>query len=294
MTTINTDCRHPKAKHRHGTNVCYVADGCRCDACRDAMYRYGVQWRNSRRRRLVDATPTRDHLRYLHHDLGVSIRAISAASGVSWPVIPRILDGADRVRSDNARALLSVTLETMPDDVEIGSRGTVRRIQALSCLGYSMWRIWEELGVNAGDLINRHARNPRARIKVATAKRVDAYYQARQVPFEPSDRHERMSATKALRAAERGDWAAPAMWDDIDLDPWPVDDQDAHEVLLCLRDGLDAQETAEALGYTAPVALQSHLNHKAYRPRSGTPSLTTRMAHAALGHAIREEVMPNV
>ena len=285
MTTINAECRHPKVKHRHGTNVCYVADGCRCDACRDAMYRYGVQWRNSRRRRLVDAAPTRDHLHYLHHDLGVSIRAISAASGVSWPVIRRILDGADRVRSDNAKALLSMTLETMPDDVEIGSRGTVRRIQALSCLGYSKWRIWEELGVQAGDLVSRYAKNPRARVSVATAKRVDAYYQSHQVPFEPSDPHERMSATKARRAAERWNWVPPAMWDDIDRDPWPVDNQDAHEVLLCLRDGMDAQEVAESMGYTHPQALASMLNGRAYRKPG---SVTARLAVAELMKAIRE------
>lgn len=286
MTTINADCSHPRVKHRHGTNACYVADGCRCDPCRAAMYRYGVQWRNARKRRLVDAAPVRDHLHYLHHDLGLSVRAISEASGVSWPCIRRVLDEGGRLRSDNAKALLSVTLETLPDDVEIGSRGTVRRIQALSCLGYSTWRIWEESGVQAGDLVARYAKNPRARIKVATAKRIDAYYRSHQVPFEPSDRHERMSATKALRAAERGNWAAPAMWDDIDRDPWPVDDQDAHEVLLCLRDGLDAQETVEAMGYTHPQALVSTMNHRAYR---GPGSTTARMAYSELMKAMRTE-----
>ena len=248
------------------------------------MYRYGVRWRNRRQRRLVDSATVRDHLHYLHNDLGVSVRAISESSGVSWPAIRRVMTEGGRIRSDNAKALLAVTLETMPDDVEIGSRGTVRRIQALSCLGYSAWRVWVDTGVQASDLVYRYAQNPRARVKVATAKRIDSYYRANQVPVEPTDRHERMSATKAKRAAERGGWVPPAMWDDIDRDPWPVDNQDAHEVLLCLRDGMDAQEVAESMGYTHPKALWSMLSHRAYR----SASVTARMAYSELGRAIRE------
>lgn len=121
-------CCHREAYHEHGTRRAYVADRCRCDACREANRRYAQirakaiaygQWHP-----YVDAGPVREHLDRLRN-AGIGIERLITLSGVGSGTVRRLIYGhrttglpAPRLRSVTADRLLSLhipELETVAD-----------------------------------------------------------------------------------------------------------------------------------------------------------------------------------
>lgn len=281
---IKRDCQCPRANHQHGTHLAYLRDGCRCDECTDAVaadarqrYRreaYGI-------RNVVPHEEVVEHIQRLH-DAGMTWRQIADAAGVALRIVGKVREpGRKRIRKDLAEKLMAVTYTEAhrTQNAHVPILGPSRRLQALATQGWGNVALSEETGIPKGMIWKiQHAQ---ARYVFAKTAETIAEVYERLADVRAVGRN----TTYTRNTAAKHGWVPPAMWDDIDRDPWPVDNQDAHEVLLCLRDGMGAQEVAESMGYTHPKALWSTLGHHAYRKPG---SVTARMAYSELGKAMRE------
>lgn len=93
--------------HDHGTRACYVA-GCRRDECRAANTAYAREHRRKTTPCRVDPTVAREHIAHLVA-AGMSLRAITAASGLAWSTVQGIAAGhAEVIDEHTERALLGV------------------------------------------------------------------------------------------------------------------------------------------------------------------------------------------
>lgn len=115
-------CLHPNSHHEHGQRVTYVRDRCRCEACTAANTAYEDQRHRSTvygRESLVDARPTRDHLRRLMA-AGIGHKRVADLAGISRGVVEGVLYGhpalgrgpSRRIRPKAAAALLAVSVPT--------------------------------------------------------------------------------------------------------------------------------------------------------------------------------------
>ena len=112
---------------------------------------------------------------------------------------------AAMARYQNARVLM----EMRGERATVPAVGTIRRIQALVCMGWSMPTLSQRLGAAQPQTIQNLARKPHdARIRVATAEKIRALYDELSMLHGPN-------RVGAARAASKG-WAPPLAWDDID------------------------------------------------------------------------------
>ncbi|MBW9118861.1 hypothetical protein JNB63_02015 [Microbacterium trichothecenolyticum] len=102
----------------------------------------------------------------------------------------------------------------------VEARGTNRRLQALTAIGWTAERLGAQLGVSRDQILDWTTRD---RVTLTTHERVAALYdELSDTPAPqqtPGDRH---SASLALNRAARSGWARPIDWDDIDLDAAPA------------------------------------------------------------------------
>lgn len=259
---MKVDCSHPRANHQHGTRNAYVLDRCRCEPCRAAAAEYErlrtraiVYGRDGN---LVDAEPVREHIRRLSA-LGMGWKRVAAAAGVAHGTMYPILygkGGSDpserrpprkRVRRDIAERILAVQAELAPGS-RVPSTGTVRRLQALVAVGWSISRLARRLDMlptNLHTLVE-----DRDQVRRDTADRVAAMYDEIWDQQPPHDRgHDRAAFHRAIRHATARGWVPPAAWDDDaidDPDATPADttpdddveldqDQDLDEVAIWRR-----------------------------------------------------------
>jgi hypothetical protein len=173
------DCVHPRARHVHGTRSAYVADRCRCQACREANRRdararsraiaYG-RWQP-----YVDAGPVREHVRLLRA-AGLGIDRIVAISGVGSGTV-RLLVYGDREASAGRR-LRATTAERLLA-VEISGSGaaggalcdatqTHLQLRSLLAAGWTWAHLGELLQRDPASL-RASLRRPRVRVRTATA-----------------------------------------------------------------------------------------------------------------------------
>lgn len=221
--------------HAHGaSSECYLRHGCRDDACRAGQADRARERRREMAygaytRRHVPAGPTREYLEYLGR-CGMGTRAVEEASGVARATIAGIRWGrkigdrtvpAKRVRMSTAAKLMAVEprLELLADHALVAARGTVRRLQALQTLGWSLAQLAAELRV-AETNVSRTMRE--ARVTAAKARQVVALYDRLWDVLPPASTPTRraMVARVKARAAAAG-WVPPLGWDDIDTDPTP-------------------------------------------------------------------------
>lgn len=172
--------------------------------------RYAKRWRYDRARgitRLVDATPTVEHLKALFA-LGVSLRGAAAAAGVTPTVLSRLMHGQTKVNRVTERKVLAVTFESIlnrenPDGF-VPAIGARRRIRALLRMG------WRHEDLSAAGV---------ARSAVLLHQRggwiTRASHDAVAAAFERLCMTPGPSARTAGRAAKLG-YAPPLAWDDID------------------------------------------------------------------------------
>lgn len=206
---------------KHGTTG-YKKFGCRCYVCAWATSEYGIRQRllkaQGRWEPYVDAGPAREHLLRLISQ-GRAQRQVAAAAGVTKSLVSRLLYGHGRgrplarIRTQAAQAILALPadrpLATLP--YRVPATGTVRRIQALCFLGWSMADQAAMLGRSAGGL--------RATLRFANVHR--DHFRA------VADLYDRLSWTPApagviadrVRAdARRRGWFSPAAWDEDMID----------------------------------------------------------------------------
>ncbi|WP_394161651.1 hypothetical protein [Galactobacter valiniphilus] len=220
------DCAHPKAKHQHGTAIAYTADGCRCDACTDAVVAEA-----NRVRRLkaygrydapnwVDAAPVRKHVRRLMRQ-GHTVQGIATCAGVDMNRMRMLLWGnpssgrphSARIRGAVADRLLSCRMDwrQLHPNTSIDSTGTIRRIRALGAIGWSGKHIAELIGMRQGNFAMIQSR---PQVLVATALKVEAVYHRLAMTPAPDNQYTRRLLTMA---ATKG-WVPPLAWDDETID----------------------------------------------------------------------------
>lgn len=96
----------------------------------------------------------------------------------------------------------------------VSNVGSIRRIQALQYLGWSVPKIAEHVGISDRHLYNLH-RHPT--IYTSTAAAIAAAYERLAMLLPPeTTTGERISAVRARNHARRNGWAPPLAWDDID------------------------------------------------------------------------------
>lgn len=253
---LNEECHCQRARHRHGMRACYVADKCRCAACtranrRDAKLREYARTHGAPPP-LVDAKPARDHCLDLMA-AGMGCKTVAREAGLSKGVIQRLIWGnpdrgpSRRITRAHSDAILATGLR-VTDRYRVDALGTIRRLQALSAVGWKheLMAAWLDMSPkNFSRLIGGrqgHVAAWRAR------RTVDLYEQHWQGPAG----HPGPTA----RAATEG-WAPPLAWDDDALDdpdarpaparrPGPHRDMHAYADLLDI--GLSADEIAAHLG----------------------------------------------
>lgn len=224
---IVCDCKI--ADHEHGTRTMYTKHKCRGTACREASRVYEANRRRQRAYGIeadrVDAQPVRDHVEYLR-DNGVSYKALSEASGVGKSTIQNMLFGRKdrghepyaRVATSTAEKILAVkpTMDNMSAGRPIDSTGTVRRLQALVTIGYSLTNLGERLGVSPGNMASMMQRE---QVTVDTARKVRALYsELWDKPNQPTEWRKLSAANRSRNYAAIHGWLPPMAWDDELID----------------------------------------------------------------------------
>lgn len=207
MTAQTTDRPHGYTRYKAG---------CRCQVCVGANNDYA---RNRYKRQaygdwapLVDATPAREHLRMLMA-AGVSAKRIGAITGISLPTIGSLLGWnknrpGERTRPETERKILTLDVGAALAEIPLAdSIGTVRRIQALCAIGWSLKR-QEQMAGRAPGTFTDVSRRPL--VRAATAATVGALYDRMWDTPAPAGN----SADAARRIAASRGWAPPMAWDD--------------------------------------------------------------------------------
>jgi len=262
------DCQHPGAPHKHGTLRAYQADRCRCEACSHAQWK-SDHYRAIRRQRegalLVDATPTRLRLEHIVRTLGISALSVQKVTGISHVTVLDILGSEEgrKVYRDTERAIAAFRVEDLPPEATISAHGAVRRLQALSAIGYGRGYIQRATGARTHNIVARRDGKPASHINIRKHWAIAEFYEKHHTtPMNPTGRQERMMVSRAINEARRHGWRPPAAWDDIDLDPYPphverdslsVDPEDVRHLLASGHTTTQICERLNVIEYTTVV-----------------------------------------
>lgn len=201
----------------------YKEDGCRCFPCRRAM----SQYRSAKRAAVeagtwkpyADATPIRAHLAVLR-EAGIGYKRAARLAGVSETSVLRLLVGGphgkprrEQIRTVTADALLALR----PDPARqapglcVPVLGTLRRIQALCAMGWSLTAQADRIGWTVA---NYQAIFRREQLQKKTTDTIsDLYEKLSGTPAPPG-----YGATLARKNAGRRGWFPPLAWDDDTID----------------------------------------------------------------------------
>jgi DNA-binding CsgD family transcriptional regulator len=229
------DCRHPRAKHEHGTRAAYVRDHCRCPACTEANTAVSNQMHRQRAfgrwEPYVDVGPTRAHIQKLR-DAGIGLDQIAKLAGLSSShvrglIYPPSTGKApyEKVRHATAQRILAVPAEdsSRAANSHIGAAGTRRRLQALVAAGWAQAWLARQLHRSPANL--RRSMTSEL-VTVRTAQLVDDLYERLWDAPPPRQTIAQRNTSDAARAhAAHHGWRPPLAWDDIDEDPVPVPDR---------------------------------------------------------------------
>ncbi|MBN9618563.1 MAG: helix-turn-helix domain containing protein, partial [Actinobacteria bacterium] len=229
------DCRHPRAKHVHGTRAAYVKDRCRCVRCTAANAKAGNQMHRGRTlgrwRPYIDASPVREHLQVLRA-AGIGVDQIAKLAGLSSSHVRGLIyttrDGRlpyQRVRADTAEKLLAIRAEdsNRAATAHIEATGTRRRLQALVSIGWTQAWLAAELHRSPANLARSMSSEA---VTARTARLVsDLYERLWHTPPAPSTNTQRAASDAARAHAVAQGWLPPLAWDDIDTDPDPDPNQ---------------------------------------------------------------------
>jgi hypothetical protein len=230
---IQSECRHTRVHHQHGTREAYVLDRCRCPACSGANT---IAERDRRRAHVygrargnVPADEARDHLRSLTA-AGIGVKQAALLSGVAYSTLARLLWGDagrgkppnQHVRASTAARILAIeaSAANLADGGRVDATGTRRRLQALITIGWTRASLARQLHRSTAS-VRRTLTS--ASVTVATAEAVrDLYDQLwNTAPDESTPARHNASEAARIYAGQHG-WLPPMAWDDIDTDPEPA------------------------------------------------------------------------
>lgn len=160
----------------------------------------------------VDATEVRTHLLALR-EMRWTVVAIGEAAGVSMAHVAALCRGEYRtVRGDTARKILAVPLVASVSHHGVDPTGTMRRLQALTWMGWPAREIAPRLGVEVATVHTLACRGGgRGRVSSRLAQRVAEVFDDLSGVHGP-DR-------AAAKHARRLGYAPPLAWDDDIDDP---------------------------------------------------------------------------
>ena len=223
---VKRDCECKHARHEHGTRTAYVVDKCRCRPCttasseanatRNKQQAYG-RYDSGR----VDAEPVREHIAFLGEH-GVSLKQLAKLTGLSLSTVGATMYGRSerghapysRTSLNTATKILAIkpTLDNMAAYRVIDNTGTLRRLQALVTIGWSMSRLGQHLGVGA---TNMSTLMKSSQTTAGRARQVRALYE--ELWDQPQTGHEqrsKISASRSKRYARERGWHPPMAWND--------------------------------------------------------------------------------
>jgi transcriptional regulator with XRE-family HTH domain len=119
-------------------------------------------------------------------------------------------------------------------DRTVSPVGTVRRIQALMALGWSMAAVADRIGMESRQL---WWTTRQKYVRLATASRIAEVYDELADTRPPTDtKSQRISVAKTLAHAKRQGYAPPIAWDDNiddpDAEPYAGDDEGIDDVVV--------------------------------------------------------------
>lgn len=194
-----------------------------CDPCIAA--RRKAQSRASNLRKLghksyVDAAPVRRHINALT-TAGMTTRTIASRAGVSDTTVLNAGRQHLEMHYLTAEAILGVQATPYAQGL-VSSVGTLRRLQALAAIGWSITAIGtaaDELGVDLTLSVIRYVlRGCDPRVRVRTHDAVTAVYDHLSMTIPAPSRA--VSLTRGH--AQKREYLPPLAWDDIDSDPAPT------------------------------------------------------------------------
>lgn len=313
-------CPHKKP-HTHGERATFKICGCRCTPCSKANTAYTKKWERARlygrpTTTWVDAAPVRAHVEQLQA-AGLGWRTISTRAGVSPSVVNALLFGrkrehgrdapAKRINPAAAEKLLAVPIPTaldLADAAVVDGTGTMRRLQALACLGWSIKRLAARTTVDHQALRGAlHGGQVLARTARAVVDLYEQLWDSPPVP-DPGNWRDSGGINRTVNAARAAGWAPPIAWDDEtidDPDAMPITDAvdqaddsvvDEHAVELVL-DGQPMTLTGADLEAAALQLVDRGLDYAAIAGRCRSDEATVRRvlntARQRLARAARKD-----
>lgn len=217
-------CRHPRARHQHGTYLAFVKDGCRCTPCEVAARRHSKQaaYRTATgTSSYVPAGRAREHVAALLATLTVG--QIEERSGVHRTAI-RVLIGdfpgrpaSKRIVRKTEALLLAVRADRLGPETKglVDATGTARRLRALVALGWPRAHLERHLGISSRTawLLTAAPQAPDM-VTVSTREAVRSLYDELSLTIPGPSR----AATRARRIAAARGWPPPLAWDDDVID----------------------------------------------------------------------------
>lgn len=175
---------------------------------------------------LVDASAAREHLKALDAS-GVTFKRVAELTGVSSSTLARIVYGRPtegiapqrEISAVNSALILGLEIDRQlvaaPENMT-DVTGTIRRIQALSTLGFTDRIIYETSGISF-DVFN--AIGNKKKVRVGTANAIKMAYELLRDTLPPMDTpRQRGLVSKAKARAAKNKWLPPASWDDDTID----------------------------------------------------------------------------
>lgn len=105
------------------------------------------------------------------------------------------------------------------DGLLVDSAGTVRRIRALACLGWSCQAVAEASGLRHLNAIHRLRERPPAHVMKLTADAVAEAYELLSMRYPPTaEPNQRRGVLRVQSLAKSRKWAPPLAWDDDTID----------------------------------------------------------------------------
>ena len=168
-------------KREHGTRAKYVHDSCRCKPCTNANADYQRELDRERTaraigydipERLIDATPTRQHILVLRRN-GIGARTITELTGLNRKTVREIADGTTRmVRPDTVDLIMSISYDDRPGATLVPAGPTWQLLNKLIKAGYTRTAIATAIAGKP----TRSLQIERKHVQPQTARRVEQVY----------------------------------------------------------------------------------------------------------------------
>jgi AraC-like DNA-binding protein/DNA-binding CsgD family transcriptional regulator len=229
------NCRHPRAKHQHGTRAAYVKDQCRCAKCTAVNTAASNEMHRERTfgrwEPYLDSGPTRAHIEDLRA-AGIGVDQIAKLAGLSSSHVRGLIYPSStgkppyqRVRRETAERILAVPVEdsSRAANSHVDATGTRRRLQALIAVGWAQAWLARELHRSPANFRRSMTADT---VTARTAQLVNEMYErlwAAPLPQQTSSQRNASDAARAHAVAQG--WLPPLAWDDIDTDPDPDPNQ---------------------------------------------------------------------